>query len=418
MDSKITKVIARQVLDSRGNPTVEAEIYTKLFSGYAIVPSGLSKGQYEARELRDNSKAYHGNSVLKAVENVKKISKVLLNKDVTNQILLDELMIKLDNTKDKSNLGANAILAVSLAASRCSANLQGKPLYKILGNKPKIPIPFANIINGGKHSQGDLQVQEFMIAPVKAKSFSEAVQIISEIYQTLKNIILEKYGKGSTNVGDEGGFSPNIESPEEALELIQKAVDLNKYEKNVKIALDCAASEFYDSKNNNYLVEKNKELPKYALIDYYNDLIKKYKIISIEDPFDQNDYAAWKEFNKKVKIQIIADDLTATNPLRIQEAVKEKLANCLLLKPNQIGTLTESMQSFNIASKSKWNVMVSHRSGDTEDAFIADLAVGLGCGQIKLGAPCRGERTAKYNRLLRIEEENKLKYSKFQIKAR
>jgi len=409
VDPKIVKIKALQVLDSRGNPTIQAEVYTKEFSGSAIVPSGMSKSQYEAKELRDNTKIYHGLSVLKAINNITKISKVLIGKDVRNQEIIDNSMIKLDGTEDKSNLGGNAILAVSLAAARCSANLQNKDLYKLFNKKAKLPIPFTNVINGGKHASNDLKLQEFMIVPVNAKSFSQATQMIVETYQSLKNLIHLKYA--NVNVGDEGGFSVN--SAEEALNLIQKSIELNSYEKNIKIAIDAAASEFYNSKKNNYEVEANKELTKYTLIDYYSNLIKNYKIISIEDPFDQNDFAAWQEFNKKVKIQLVADDLTSTNPKRIQEATKEKLANCLLLKPNQIGTLTESIEAFNLASKEKWNCMISHRSGDSEDTFIADLAVGLGTGQIKLGAPCRGERTAKYNRLLKIEEESNLKYSKF-----
>ncbi len=414
MDFKITKIKARQVLDSRGNPTIEAEVFTKLNSGSAIVPSGASTGMYEAKELRDNEKAYHGLSVLKAINNIPKIEKVLKNKDVRDQKSIDGLMIKLDGTKDKSNLGANTILAVSLASARCVSNSLNKPLYKYLGSKSLMPVPFCNVINGGKHAGNNLKFQEFMIVPIKAKSFSEATQMVSEVYHTLKSDIEKRFGKQFTNIGDEGGFTPNIEKPEEAFELIQKAIEENGYKEKVKLAMDCAASEFHDPKKNKYNVYNDNWLDRYGLMDYYSNLIKTYKLISIEDPFDQEDYAAWHEFKQKTRIQVVGDDLLATNPTKIKEAVKEKLCNCLLLKVNQIGTLTEALEANTLAKNAKWNVMVSHRSGETEDTFIADLAVALGSGQIKLGAPARGERTCKFNRLLRIEEELvKPKYAKF-----
>ncbi len=414
MKYKITKVRARQVLDSRGNPTVEAEVFTEKAKGSAIAPSGASTGKYEALELRDKEKAYHGKSVLKAVNNINKIiAPKLIGKDITNQEEIDNLLISLDGTPTKSMLGANAIVAVSLAAAVAASNTLNKPLYKYLGNKTLLPIPFCNIINGGKHSEGDLQIQEFMIVPVKAKSFSEATQMVSEVYHTLKQNIEDKYGKLATHIGDEGGFAPPIKTPYEALDLISKAINENSYKENVKIALDCAASEFYTGTN--YKIETDKTLNSNKLIDYYKDLVKKYPIISIEDPFDQDDFSAYKELRKKLKIQIVGDDLLVTNPSRIELAVKQKLCNCLLLKVNQIGTLTEALNSFKLASKAKWKTMVSHRSGETEDTFISDLAVALGCGQIKLGAPARGERTAKINRFLRIEEElgNKAKYARF-----
>ncbi len=413
MKYKITKVRARQVLDSRGNPTVEAEVFTEKAKGSAISPSGKSVGKYEALELRDNEKSYHGKSVLKAVNNINKIiAPKLIGKDATNQEEIDNILISLDGTPTKSVLGANATTAVSLACAVAASNSLNKPLYKYLGNKTMLPIPFSNIVNGGKHSENDLQIQEFMIAPVKAKSFSEAAQMVCEIYQTLKQNIEDKYGKLAAHVGDEGGFAPPVSSPYEVLDLISKAVNENGYKDNVKIALDIAASEFYTGTN--YKIEKNKTLNSSQLIDYYKDLVKKYTIISIEDPFDQDDFAAYKELRKKIKIQIIGDDLLVTNPSRIELAVKQKLCNCLLLKVNQIGTLTEAMNSVKLASKAKWKTMVSHRSGETEDTFISDLSVALGCGQIKLGSPCRGERTVKFNRLLRIEEElgKKAKYAK------
>ena len=412
MDSGIIKIKARQVLDSRGNPTIEAEVHTRSGFGNAIVPSGASTGMYEAKELRDEKKAYHGKSVLNAIKNVEKIFKELKNKDVVKQNLIDNIMIKLDGTPDKIVLGSNAILSVSLASSRCASNLLNRPLYEYLGNKRVLPIPFCNIINGGKHAEGDLQLQEFMIVPVKAKSFSEATQMVSEIYQTLKLDLEKKYGKHAANVGDEGGFVPPLNKAEEAFELIQKAIEENNYQDKVKLALDAAASEFHDPNKNKYILE-NKELDRYNMIDYYLNLIKTYKLISIEDPFDQEDYLAWKEFKQKAKIQIVGDDLLVTNPEKIKEAIKEKLCNALLLKPNQIGTLTESLDACRLAHSANWRVMVSHRSGETEDTFIADLAVGLGTGQIKLGAPARGERTCKYDRLLKIEEElSRPKYGK------
>ncbi len=414
MDYSITKIKAIQVLDSRGNPTIETEVFTKSCSRSAIVPSGASTGTYEAKELRDNEKAYHGRSVLKVVNNIQKIEKLLKNKDVRNQRLIDSLMIKLDGTKDKSNLGANTILSVSLASSRCAANLLGKSLYKYLGNKTIMPIPFCNVINGGKHAGNNLNFQEFMIAPIKAKSFSQATQMVCEVYQTLKQNIEKKYGKSAINVGDEGGFAPNIIGPTEAFELILKAIEENGYQNKIGLAMDAAASEFHDANKNRYFICDGNYLDRYGLVDYYIQLIRNYKLISLEDPFDQEDYAAWHELKQKIGIQIVGDDLLVTNTERIKEAVKEKLCNCLLLKVNQIGTLSESLDAADLAFKNKWNVMVSHRSGETEDTFIADLAVALGCGQIKLGAPARGERTCKFNRLLRIEKEiNKPRYAKF-----
>ena len=410
---KIIKIKARQVLDSRGNPTIECEIFTNKSKGSAIVPSGASIGKYEALELRDKEKAYHGKSVLKAINNINKITPKLIGKEITKQQDIDKLLDELDGTPNKSNLGANATLAVSLASAVAASNSLNKPLYKYLGNKTNLPIPFCNIINGGKHSEGDLKIQEFMIVPIKAKSFSEATQMVAEIYYTLKEDIEDKYGKLATHVGDEGGFAPPIKNPYEALDLISKAIEENNYKENVKIAIDAAASEFYTGTQ--YQIEPEKVLNSNKLIEYYKDLIKKYPIISLEDPFDQDDFESYRELKKKIKIQIVGDDLLVTNKDRIEHAIKQKLCNCLLLKVNQIGTLSEALEAFKLASKAGWKTMVSHRSGETEDTFISDLSVALGCGQIKLGAPCRGERTSKFNRLLRIEEElgKKVKYSKF-----
>lgn len=411
---KITKIHARQVLDSRGNPTIECEVFTDKSKGLAIVPSGASTGKYEDLELRDKEKAYHGKGVLKAVDNINKImGPKIIGKDPRKQQDIDNLLISLDGTENKSKLGANAILAVSLANAVATSNSLDKPLYKYLGTKTIMPIPFCNIINGGKHSEGDLQLQEFMIAPIKADSFAHATQMVSEIYYTLRQDLEDKYGKLATHIGDEGGFAPPIKSATEALNIISKAIEENGYQDNVKLAIDAAASEFYTGTQ--YKIEPEKLLNSDRLIEYYKDLVKKYPIISLEDPFDQDDFSAYKELKKKLKIQIVGDDLLVTNPMRIEHAIKEKLCNCLLLKVNQIGTLTEALNAARLAFKAKWSVIVSHRSGETEDTFIADLAVALGCGQIKLGAPCRGERTAKINRLLKIEEDlgNKAKYAKF-----
>jgi len=412
--SKIKSVYAREILDSRGNPTIECEVFTEKSKGSAIVPSGASTGKYEALELRDKERQYHGKSVYKAINNIHKlIAPKLIGKEITKQQDIDNLIVDLDGTPNKSNLGANATLAVSLAVAVAASNLLNKPLYKYLGNKTIIPIPFCNIINGGRHSEGDLQLQEFMIVPIKAKSFSQATQMAAEIYYTLKQNLDDKYGKLATHVGDEGGFAPPIKSPSEALDMLSKAIEENNYTNEVKLAIDAAASEFYTGTQ--YKVEPDKMLNSDKLIEYYKDLIKKYPIISLEDPFDQDDFSAYKELKKKIRIQIVGDDLLATNKNRIEYVVKGNLCNCLLLKLNQIGTLTEALEAFKLATKAKWKTMISHRSGETEDTFIADLAVALGCGQIKLGAPCRGERTAKFNRLLKIEEDlgKKAKYAKF-----
>ena len=411
---KNANIKAREVLDSRGNPTVEAEIVLNNHIIRAIVASGASTGKYEALELRDKDKRYNGKGVLKAVKNVGRISNALKGISFTKQKEIDEKIIKLDGTKNKTNLGANAMLAASMACLRAGALLKKKLLHQyiseISGRKPSIPIPFCNVINGGRHADNKLKMQEFMIVPVGLKSFSESARIISETYHILKTIISKKYG--TSGVGDEGGFAPKINNAFDALELITKAIKKSGHEKNVKIALDPAASEFY--KNGKYVIEK--KLTGMEMVDYYTNLIKKYPIISIEDPFDQDDFDSYAELTRKIgsKIQIVGDDLLVTNVERIRKAVDLKLCNALLLKPNQIGTVTEAVNAANLAFKNKWNVMVSHRSGETEDSFIADLATGLGCGQIKIGAPCRGERTCKYNQLLRIEEQlGKKAYAKW-----
>ena len=402
---KIKEIKGRQILDSRGNPTIEVEVHTQnKIVGKAIVPSGASTGIYEAHELRDGKKAYFGNGVEKAVLNVNtKINNALKGIDVTKQNEIDNIMIKLDGTESKKKLGANAILGVSMAISRAAAQSKNISLHKYLGNSKLLPIPFCNIINGGKHAGGDLEMQEFMIAPIKAKNFSDATRMVAETYHELKSLIKKKYGTSATNVGDEGGFAPNIDSAEKALDLIVSAIAKAGYTGKIKIAMDPASSEFYH--NGKYL-RKNFDYKKMA--DYYARLAKKYPIISIEDPFEQDDFDAYTYFMNKYGgngFQIVGDDLLVTNVKRIKEALDKKLCDSLLLKVNQIGTLTEAMDAANLCMKNGWNVMVSHRSGESEDPFIADLVVGLGTGQIKLGAPCRSDRTSKFNQLLRIEEE-------------
>jgi len=406
--STITNIKSREILDSRGNPTIEVTVYTQDSQGTAAVPSGASTGIHEVLELRDGGKRYHGNGVQKAIKIIeKKIKPLLLGIDVTRQREIDELMIQKDGFQDKSKLGSNSILAVSLSCARAAANSQGMTLFKYLNNLPqimidsKLPRAFFNVINGGRHADNQISFQEFMISP-NLKRFKDNLRAASEIYHTLKKLIYKKYGAGSTNVGDEGGFAPaKIKKTTEALDLLKKAISLSGYNKKVDIAIDCAASEFYKGKK--YSVD-GKKLTKESLLDFYLKLIKKYPIISIEDPFDQEDFESFALLNEMSKIQIVGDDLTVTNLERIEAAISEGSCNCLLLKVNQIGTLTEALDAARMAMDNGWKVMVSHRSGETEDTFIADLAVALGCGQIKSGAPCRGERTSKYNQLLRIEE--------------
>lgn len=403
------EIKAREILDSRGNPTVEAEVFIGEQSFRAAVPSGASTGAKEALELRDGGKRYLGKGVLKAIKNIeKKIAPKLLGIDCSRQGEIDRLMIELDGKENKSRLGANAILGVSLAAARGGAFCQHKQLYRYLGElagrkkEMKLPRPFFNVINGGKHAGGSLAIQEFMIAP-RAESFKENLRIGSEIYHVLGKLIGERYGRAAANVGDEGGFAPPIKKAEEALDLLQEAIKKAGYKHKVDLAMDCAASSFYVKKKNCY--QLHKEFSKEELLKHYLGLIEKYNLFSIEDPFEENDFESFALLRKRSGIQIVGDDLTVTNMERIEKAIKEKSCNCLLLKVNQIGTLTEALEAAKMAFEEGWKVMVSHRSGETEDTFIADLAVGLGSGMIKAGAPCRGERTAKYNRLLRIEEE-------------
>eukprot|EP00118_Oscarella_pearsei_P024951 m.307194 g.307194 ORF g.307194 m.307194 type:complete len:437 (+) comp42000_c0_seq1:84-1394(+) len=413
----IKNVHARQIFDSRGNPTVEVDVTTdddRVFR--AAVPSGASTGAYEAVELRDKGKAYLGKGVSTAISNVNDLIRpAVLGKAVVNQEEIDKIMLALDGTENKSKLGANAILGVSLAVARAGAAHKGVPLYRHLadlaGHKDVIlPVPAFNVINGGSHAGNKLAMQEFMILPVGASSFSEAMRIGVEVYHNLKKVIKEKYGQDATNVGDEGGFAPNIQENKEGLELLKTAIAKAGYTEEVVIGMDVAASEFH--KNGKYDLDfKNKDsdptkwVSSDQLKQLYLDFVKNYPVVSIEDPFDQDDWSGWSSLTGDVDIQIVADDLTVTNPKRIQTAIDKKAANCLLLKVNQIGSVTESIQACKLAQQNGWGVMVSHRSGETEDTFIADLVVGLSTGQIKTGAPCRSERLAKYNQILRIEEE-------------
>ncbi|TPX35073.1 phosphopyruvate hydratase [Synchytrium microbalum] len=416
----IQKVHARQIFDSRGNPTIEVDVTTDKGKFTAAVPSGASTGIHEALELRDNDKtAYVGKGVLKAVSNVNNIIAPALiksNIDVTAQEAIDEFLIALDGTKAKSKLGANAILGVSLAVARAGAAQKGVPLYVHLAqlsgeSTPYVlPVPAFNVINGGSHAGNKLAMQEFMILPTGASSFTEAMKIGTEVYHTLKNVIKKKYGQDATNVGDEGGFAPNIQDNREGLDLLVAAIAQAGYTDKVKIGMDVAASEFfkdgkYDLDFKNSASDPSKFLSGVELGDLYRSFIKDYPIVSIEDPFDQDDFESYASLHKSETIQIVGDDLTVTNPERIQMAIEHKACNGLLLKVNQIGTVTESIRAAKLANSDGWGVMVSHRSGETEDTFIADLVVGLGSGQIKTGAPCRSERLAKYNRLLVIEEE-------------
>ncbi len=399
----VKRIFAREILDSRGNPTVECEVHIGSHKVFASVPSGASTGKHEALELRDkDAKRYHGKGVLQAIQHVNTvIAKKIHGKDVRKLGHIDELMMHLDGTHDKHKLGANAILSVSMACARACAIAENKPLYSILGKGTTLPVPMMNVINGGVHGGNNIAIQEFMIVPYY-KNFSESLQIGTEVYHELKNIIKNK-GLGTT-VGDEGGFAPTLSKTTDVLDLMMKAIDNLGYEKEVKLALDCAASEFF-THDGKYHID-GKKVSAHVLADFYEDLSKHYPIYSIEDPFNQDDFSAWKHFmQRKLKLQVIGDDLLVTNTNRIKMALERKLCNALLLKVNQIGSVSEALNAANLAFKNKWNVIVSHRSGETTDDFIADLVVGLNAGQCKFGAPCRGERLAKYNRLLRIEEE-------------
>lgn len=407
-DFLIKAVTAREILDSRGNPTVEVEVRLEnSIVARAAVPSGASTGAFEAVELRDGEKRYGGKGVRTAVSNVNsKIAPVLIGKDVNQQSELDKLMIDLDGTKNKSNLGANAILGVSLAIAKAAAQSSGVSLFKFIGKNQGVtlPVPMMNILNGGAHADTNVDVQEFMVAPIGANSFQEALQWGAEIYHALKSV-LKKKGL-VTSIGDEGGFAPDLPSNTAALDLIVSAIEQAGYslKSQIALAMDVAATEFY--KENKYNFE-GKSQSSQSMIDYYEKLVANYPLVSIEDPLSEDDWVGWAEITKVLgdKVQLVGDDLFVTNPDRLQQGIDKKCANALLVKVNQIGSLTQTLAAVELAHKNGYKTMMSHRSGETEDTTIADLAVACNCGQIKTGAPARSERVAKYNQLLRIESE-------------
>jgi len=413
----ITSVLAREILDSRGNPTVEVEMCTEDGKFIASVPSGASTGAYEACELRDGGTRYLGKGVLGAVSNVNdKLGPAVLGMDPADQRAVDDVMLALDGTPNKSNMGANAILGISLAASKAGAAANGIPLYahyaKLAGNneeKYTMPVPCFNVINGGSHAGNKLAFQEYFVIPTGAKSFSEAMQIGCEVYHTLGKIIKAKFGGDATLIGDEGGFAPPCDN-REGCELIMEALKQAGHEDKCTIGLDVAASEFKVKGEDAYDLDFKYDgnvISGTELGDLYQSLAADYPIVTIEDPFDEDDWENWAKFTEKngEAFQVVGDDLTVTNPTKITRAIEEKSCTCLLLKVNQIGTISESIDAVKQSKQAGWGVMTSHRSGETEDTYIADLAVGLCTGQIKTGAPCRSERLAKYNQLLRIEEE-------------
>ncbi len=411
---KIDKIIARQILDSRGFPTVEADVFAGGKMGRAAVPSGASTGSFEAVELRDNRKEFLGKSVLNAVQNVNvEIAESIVGENVFDQEKIDRKMISLDGTPNKGRLGANAILAVSLAAAKCAAALKRQPLYRYLGGEKGVtlPVPMMNIINGGKHADNSVNIQEFMIMPIGAPTFSEGMRWCVEVFHTLKKVL--KAQGYSLSVGDEGGFAPNLKNDEEAFILIAKAVEKAGYKlgKDFCFAVDAAASEMWEEakkmgKENGYFFWKTGEFFfTKEMIEYWEKMVKKYPIFSLEDALSEEDWEGWKTLTKTLKIQQVGDDLFVTNTQRILKGIKEKSATSVLIKLNQIGTLTETLEAVKLAQKNNFSVVISHRSGETEDTTIADFAVATNAGQIKTGAPSRSERVAKYNQLLRIEEE-------------
>lgn len=411
--SFISSIHARQILDSRGNPTVEAEVHTSDgYMGRAAVPSGASTGKYEAVELRDgNKKQYLGKGVLKAVKNVNEaITDALYGWDVTDQRGIDSVMLALDGTANKAKLGANAILAVSMAAAKAAAEATGLPLYRYIGgsNACTLPVPMMNILNGGAHADNKIDFQEFMIMPVGASTFSEGLRWGVEIFHQLKNVLKEK--GYSTNVGDEGGFAPDIQSNEEAIETVLKAIEKAGYKPGdqVCIAMDAAISELYDAKTKKYHFHKSggAKLSSEEMVEYWAKWCKKYPIVSIEDGMDEDDWKGWKLLTDAIgsKVQLVGDDLFVTNVKKLEKGITENIANGLLVKVNQIGSLSETIDAVSLAQRNCYNTIMSHRSGETEDATIADLAVALNCGQIKTGSASRSDRMAKYNQLLRIEE--------------
>lgn len=409
--STIVDVYAREVLDSRGNPTVEVEVVLEDGTmGRAIVPSGASTGAYEAVELRDgDKKRYNGKGVLNAVDNVNSIiAPEVIGMDATRQAEIDVLLLELDGTPNKSRLGANAILGVSLAASRAAANYLGLPLYQYIGgvNAKELPVPMMNILNGGKHADNNVDIQEFMIVPVGAETFAEALRMGVEVYHALKKVLSGK--KLATAIGDEGGFAPDLPSNEAALEVIVEAITAAGYNpgEDIYLAIDVAASELYkDGKY--YLGSTNQVLTSSEMVDFYAKLVDKFPIISIEDGLSEDDWAGWKELTDRLghKVQLVGDDLFVTNTERLSRGIKEGVCNSILIKVNQIGTLTETLQTIEMAKRAGYTCVISHRSGETEDSTIADIAVAVNAGQIKTGAPARTDRVAKYNQLIRIEED-------------
>lgn len=414
----IESIKALEVFDSRGNPTVQVEVVTSGgFSGVALVPSGASTGSFEAVELRDEDDRLNGKGVRKAVDNVnKKIAKNLKDINVYNQREIDEKLIKLDGTENKSNLGANATLGVSLAVAKAAANSLGMELYNYIGgiNAHELPIPMMNILNGGKHSDNNISMQEFMIMPVSGITFREKMEMAVEVYHKLKKILKEK--GYSTAVGDEGGFAPNLDGEEQAIELILEAIQKAGYiaGKDIYIALDVAATEMWDEarkigEEGYYFWKKGILKTKEEMIEYIIELANKYPIISIEDALAENDWSSWQTLSKEIRkdVQLVGDDLFVTNIKRLMNGIEKKVANAILIKPNQIGTLTQTLDCIDLAKKNGYRTIISHRSGETEDTTISDIAVATNAGQIKTGAPCRTDRVAKYNRLLNIEEELK-----------
>ena len=412
--SLITSVYARQILDSRGNPTVEVEVTTEEGGfGRASVPSGASTGEWEAVELRDGDKDYYlGKSVLKAVNNVNEIiaEELEFTYDVSDQIGIDKAMIELDGTENKGKLGANAILGVSLAVAKAAADEQGVSLYNYIGgtNAKLLPTPMMNILNGGEHADNSVDIQEFMIFPLGAESFSHALQMGAEVFHSLKKVLSNK--GYNTAVGDEGGFAPNLKSNEEALEIICEAIKEAGYEpgKDVYIAMDCASSEFYNKEDGKYHLDGEGTVKtEDEMIDWLEELVGKYPIISIEDGLDENDWEGWAKLKKRLgnKVQLVGDDLFVTNTKKLEKGIKEGVANSILIKVNQIGSLTETLNAIEMAKEAGYTAVVSHRSGETEDTTISDLVVAVNAGQIKTGAPSRTDRVAKYNQLLRIEDE-------------
>lgn len=413
----ITDIYAREILDSRGNPTIEVEVLAgDEFCGRAAVPSGASTGQFEALELRDIEERYGGLGVEMAVDHVNaRIAPAIIGMNIFDQAEIDEVLIQLDGTKDKSNLGANAILGVSMAVARAGAASLGLPLYVYLGgvNAKRLPVPMMNIINGGKHADNSIDIQEFMILPVGASSFKEGLRMCAEVYHTLKKLL--KDAGFSTAVGDEGGFAPNLPDAKSALRWIKNAVEKAGYQtgKDICFALDIAATELYDQKFKKYVFEGEKTEQGEAavrsaeeLIDYYEELLEEFPIVSLEDPLDEEDWDGWELLTTRLglNVQLVGDDLFVTNTKRLQKGIQRKAANAILIKVNQIGTLTEAFDAIELAKTSGYRTIISHRSGETVDSFIADLAVAFNAGQIKTGAPCRSERVEKYNQLLRIEE--------------